>query len=222
MSQKSHYGLVNVNFVHTKVCFVYGMTDTKMEYSHAMKQEMAMNVKCYFIYLRHCVLTVIAVGIAGYAIASDDLSSIIEKLKTDYDIQHISSNELNKLSDSNLVIFDVRRPVEYQVGHLKNAIHLDPSTSPDSFLQQHGENLKDKTVVFYCSVGQRSSRMLSKLNNVLEDVGVKQAYNLEGGAFRWHNENFSFVKNGKDTRDIHPYNAYYGRLVDDKSSIKYK
>ncbi len=181
-----------------------------------------MFTKRYFIYLRYIALTVIAVGIAGYAIASNDLTDIIEELKADYDIQHISNHELNKLSGSNVVVFDVRRPIEYQVSHLNNAININTSTSPDSFLQKYGETLKGKTVVFYCSVGQRSSRTLSRLNSTLKKMGVSQAYNLEGGAFKWHNDNFSFVKNGEMTRDIHPYNAYYSRLVDDKSSIKYK
>ncbi len=181
-----------------------------------------MSIKRYLIYLHYFLFAIIAVGAAGYAMASNDLTNIIQDLKEDYDIQHISNNEFNQLSENDVVVFDVRRPIEYQIGHIKNAIHLDPSTDPNSFLQQYGKQLKGKTVVFYCSVGQRSSSMLSRLDNILNSMGVKQAYNLEGGAFKWHNDNFSLVKNDESTRDIHPYNAYYGRLVNDKSSIKYK
>ncbi len=156
-------------------------------------------------------------------IASSDLNEIIEDLKKDPDIQHINNADLEKIPSDDVVIFDVRKDIEYKVSHIPYAIHLNPRTSANDFLKQHGDKLEGKVAVFYCSVGQRSTGMLSRLSEEdLKKAGVTQAYNLEGGAFKRHNDGFGFVKNGKSTKNIHPYNAYYGRLVDNKEAIKYK
>ncbi len=169
------------------------------------------------------LLSVLSAFVIAPVIASSDLDEIIEDLKKDPDIQHINNADLEKIPSGDVVIFDVRKDTEYQVSHVPNAIHLNPRTSASDFLRQHGDKLEGKVAVFYCSVGQRSTSMLSKLSeNDLKKAGVTQAYNLEGGAFKRHNDGFGFVKNGKSTKDIHPYNAYYGRLVDDKEAIKYK
>lgn len=153
---------------------------------------------------------------------SSELDDIIKKIKEDYKVQHISNEQFRQIPTDNIVIFDVRKLKEYQVSHIKNAIHLDPKTSPDDFLKQHTDKLKGKTAVFYCSVGKRSSRMLSKLKAKLAETGIHQAYNLEGGAFKWHNDKIDFVKDNKVTRNIHPYNAYWGRLIENKPLIKYQ
>ncbi len=178
-----------------------------------------INHKSYFIF--NFFILLFAFAITSTAVSSE-LDDILKDVKEDYDVRHISNKEFRELSANDVVIFDVRKLKEYQVSHIKNAIHLSPRTSIESFFKQHAEKLKGKTVVFYCSVGERSSKMLSKLNNKLTDAGVQQAYNLEGGAFKWHNDKIDFVKGDKPTRHIHPYNAYWGQLIDDKSSIKYQ
>ena len=155
------------------------------------------------------------------AFNSSELDDVLNGVREDYNVEHISNEKLGEMPAQSVVIFDVRKLKEYQVSHIQNAIHLAPNTSAEHFLSQYGSELKDKTVVFYCSVGQRSSRMLSMLSEELVKAGIKQAYNLEGGVFKWHNDNKSFVRDGKKTQDIHPYNAYWGRLINDKSSIKY-
>ena len=180
-----------------------------------------MSIKRPVVYLL-LILLAIAAGITSYTIASDDLAEIIRDLKQDFDIQHISIQEFKELSDSNTVIFDVRRPAEFKVSHLENAIHLDPSTAPGEFIQLHGDKLEGKTIIFYCSVGVRSSLMLSRLDSLLAQAEVKNAYNLEGGAFKWHNDNLNLTRNGESTRAIHPYSSFYARLVKDKSSIQYE
>ena len=164
------------------------------------------------------MLTVVASAIA----ASTELDEILEDVRQDYDVDHISNVEFNKIDSEDVIVFDVRQKKEYKVSHLKGAIQLDPDTSADDFFKQHADKLKGKVAVFYCSVGQRSSRMLSKLKNRLPEVGVDQAFNLEGGAFKWSNDNIEFVRNGEATKDVHPYNAYWGRLVNNKDAIKYK
>jgi len=153
---------------------------------------------------------------------ADALDTIHEKIKREFDVQHISHNALAKVPASDIILFDVRRLKEYKVSHIEHAIHLEPGTSTDDFFQQYADTLNNKVVVFYCSVGQRSSKMLAKLNHRLTQMGVEQAYNLEGGVFRSHNNQSPLISEGKSTRAIHPYNAYWGRLIDDKASISYR
>ena len=152
----------------------------------------------------------------------DPLTSIVSDLKKSHRIGHISNADFLELSPEDVVVFDVRRPIEYQVSHLENAIHLDPRTSKEQFVKMHADKLKDKIAVFYCSVGQRSSGMLSRLYDELNAIGTRSAFNLEGGAFKWHNDDLRMTRDGVPTRDIHPYSEYYAKFVDDKSSIKYE
>ncbi len=168
------------------------------------------------------LLVLMAILFVSSIVIAGELDDIHEDIVSNYDVQHISNEAFNNIPSENMVIFDVRKLKEYKVSHIENAIHLDPSTTAEEFFKQHASKLNNKVAVFYCSVGLRSSKMLSELKDKLPENGVSQAYNLVGGAFKWHNDQIDFVKNGEVTRDIHPYNAYWGRLVDDKESIKYK
>lgn len=79
-----------------------------------------------------------------------------------------------------------------------------------SFLNCHSDKLKGKVAEFYCSVGIRSSKMLSDLKDQLPSAGVSQSYNLDGGTFKWHNDQIALISNEQSTNDIHPYNAFWG------------
>ena len=167
-------------------------------------------------------IALVVVSVSSSLFASDELDDIHEDIKEKYEVEHIDNEALKALSlKKNLILFDVREPREFEVSHIKDAIRIDPEMNAKEFLELHADKLNNKVAVFYCSVGVRSSLMLEKLKDKLPVTGVSEAYNLEGGAFKWHNDQISLVKNGQPTRDIHPYNAYWGRLVDDKESITY-
>lgn len=105
------------------------------------------------------------------------------------------------------LIFDVRRADEYAVSHLPGARRLDPGvTEPDL-----GEIPKDTPIVVYCSVGYRSSRMAERL----ERQGYTAVHNLEGSIFEWANRGYPLERDGKSVQEVHPYNAWWGRLLDD-------
>ncbi len=81
--------------------------------------------------------------------------------------------------DSTVVLVDVRTKVEYNNGHLINAIH-------SNFLGLHFvdafENIStDKTVILYCQTGHRSKYATKKLLK----MGYKQVYDLQGGFKEW-------------------------------------
>ena len=123
-------------------------------------------------------------------------------------------------------MFDVRQAEEHAVSHLPNAIWLDPSSSAEDFVEDFGAELVGKRVIFYCSVGRRSSDMLSRLLNDPEAGPVLQqaqlTANLEGGVFSWANSERSLVdSNQQTTQKVHPFNAFWGRLIKDSSKQQY-
>lgn len=116
------------------------------------------------------------------------------------------------------LLFDVRRTDEFAVSHLDGAIRIDPEMSGADFLAKYGGELHGRTGVFYCSVGVRSAKLISRVLVAAQSVdGLKgsamELKNLEGGIFRWHNEDRSLVSFSGPTRYVHRFDAYWGRLL---------
>ena len=124
-------------------------------------------------------------------------------------VKHISRQKLIaalQTEDKNdYLIFDVREKDEYAVSHIKDAKLLLPSTWKSSFFKKFGEQIKGKQIVFYCSVGVRSSKMAEYLGQSLKEKGAKEIYNLEEGIFGWANQGaplYKFQENEKKAETI--------------------
>lgn len=161
-----------------------------------------------------------ATGLARQATSQSALTLEVmeQKVDADYDLSHISVKELEDLKASvgdDVVLFDVREVDEYDVSHLADAKQLKPNMSRRSFRKRHANYLSGKHVVFYCSVGVRSSRMAQKMESVLKKAGVASVHNLRGGVFRIHNDQMPLLhsKAGHLTEDVHPYDSYWGQLL---------
>lgn len=74
-----------------------------------------------------------------------------------------------------LVVLDVREPVEWQYGHIEGALHL-----PMSELQGRLDELPDGQTLVVCKVGSRSARVVMWLVQQGRD-----AVNLDGGMLEW-------------------------------------
>jgi len=141
--------------------------------------------------------------------------------KKHQNIKHIADDDFLKLDEKNTLIFDVRESSEFNVSHIKNAIQITPNIDSKEFLKKFSHQLKGKHLVFYCSVGQRSSELASRLKPLLTSQGVQEIYNLKGGIFQWHNNRRPLVKNDAPTPFIHPFNAYWGLLIENRQFIKH-
>lgn len=158
-----------------------------------------------------CFLPVIAWFV--YNNYQPEIKDIHHQITSKYkQVKHIQADDLSGLDKKNILMFDVRERDEFSVGHLDNAIHVSPSTTASQFFDQYSDLIKDNTVIFYCSVGYRSSQFIHKLQQSQPKLN---AYNLEGGIFSWANNNKPIVGEG-----IHPYNEFWGRLINDKNMIK--
>ena len=92
------------------------------------------------------------------------------------------------ITDSNVVILDVRKADEFAEGHITGAILIDQFQS--DFLEQAQVKLpKDKTIAIYCRSGRRSANAAGKL----ADVGFK-CVNLKGGIIAWKEANMPVTK----------------------------
>jgi len=156
--------------------------------------------------------------------AASPLGKIHEKIVTDYpDMSHMSRAGLEKrLLSSDLLILDTRPIEEYNVSHIPGALQVDPDISPVAFRTKFGKLLKNKKVVVYCSVGRRSSILGDRLHSTALTAGAISIHNIEGGLFGWHNDNRPLVDASGATSGIHPYNAYWGRLIENKDTIRYR
>jgi len=112
-----------------------------------------------------------------------------------------------------IVILDVREPNEFAVSHLPGAIRVDPGIKNREFLRKFAQDLKGKTLVLYCSVGYRSSRLAARIQKPLTELGAKGVHNLRGGIFAWHNKERSIVKGKTETKEIHAYNKAWSRYL---------
>ena len=176
-----------------------------------------------FIRLSIVIATAIGVALIIVAPCSKSLSKVHAGIEKAYEnVSHIESRTLRQMESNDVVIFDVREFDEYQVSHIKGAIQLDPDMDSEDFEDEYSELIEDKVVVFYCSVGVRSSAQASSLEYVLNDAKVAAAYNLKGGLFQWHNESHPVVKDtDTSTEDIHPYDDDWGKLIENEQSIRY-
>ena len=189
-------------------------------------------------YKRRLILFIFALLIASYRPAFSELftlDSIMEEVRRDFPtVGQLASQELisakgtnskivdEGLPDHKIVLFDVRENSEFAVSHIKGAIRVDPGIWTYDFIERYGQNVDGKTVIFYCSVGVRSSKLARASQRQLVKLGAINVYNLEGGIFNWHNLDMPLVNHNGPTRYVHPYNSKWGKLLNRHKYVSYK
>lgn len=158
--------------------------------------------------------------IAPWNLSLNKIHSGIEKRHKN--VNHIDARTLGGMRADSVVLFDVREVDEFDVSHIQGAIQIDPDIELDDFEDDFSEMVEGKVVVFYCSVGVRSSALASQLEEVLKEADAEEFYNLTGGIFQWHNQLRPTVRGeGIPTENIHPYSDYWGKLIENDSAISY-
>lgn len=138
-------------------------------------------------------------------------------------VTHIPAADVARLAaEKSAMIFDVRTPEEYAVSHLDGAILVDPAIDAASFLSQHGAAAKNKDIVFYCSVGVRSSKLTERVADGLKVAGARSVGEMKGGIFAWAGDTRPLVDAKGATDKVHGYDASWGRLVKDPSTLETK
>ncbi|ACF46913.1 MAG: rhodanese-like domain-containing protein [Prosthecochloris sp.] len=145
----------------------------------------------------------------------DPLAFTERMVEHSFSVPNISTAELETLiaQKAPIVLFDVRQQEEYDTSHIQGAIHLDPRISKDDFIAAHKKKCQEKHLVFYCSVGHRSSEMIAKLDECRKQTEASACSNLKGGIFRWYNEGRPVVTGNGVTDAIHEYNALWAMMI---------
>ena len=133
-------------------------------------------------------------------------------------VEHISTKQLAQMPRESVLLFDVREATEFNVSHLAHAIRVDPDINPGTFLTQHSHKMHGKTIIFYCSLGERSSKLAQAVLDTAAATDVS-IVNLEGGLFKWHNEQRTVVDASGVTENIHSYSRFWQRYLVHQTQI---
>ncbi len=89
----------------------------------------------------------------------------------------LAPSDAVELIEAGVTLIDVRRPYEFEAGHLAGARNIEINE-----LTAHAEEIpRDRAVLFYCRTGNRSSMAVE----AFREAGW-EAHNLAGGIEAWH------------------------------------
>ncbi len=86
-------------------------------------------------------------------------------------------------ADNNAIILDVRTEDECDQGIIENAINIDIHKGPE-FIKAIETLDKTKNYYVYCRSGARSANACEIMNS----IGIENAYNLLGGIIEWEGD----------------------------------
>ena len=125
-----------------------------------------------------------------FAFSLGDLNgdiNVVEYRQPNY--KEVSSKEaIELINNIHPLILDVRTPIEYQKGHIKNAV-LIPVQELQTRLKELSQ-YKNENVLVYCATGNRST-VASK---ILIDSGFKRLFNLRYGIYAWAKKKYPVVR----------------------------
>lgn len=104
------------------------------------------------------------------------------------------------------LLIDARTSEEFEVSHISSAKHASNIKDALKRLKNVDNN---QTIVIYCSVWIRSS----KLANELQNAGYHNVYNLEGSIFKWVNEGYPVYHDSQRVYRVHPYDRKWRVLL---------
>lgn len=152
--------------------------------------------------------TYAALASADAADAARWHDTLAEIRETFPDVPHLTTEQLADMRSRGepLLLLDAREAEEFEVSHIDGAVRTTTVRAALDAIQADG---RQPTVVVYCSVGYRSSRLVSRL----KARGVKNVFNLEGSLFRWANEGLPLSRGDQPATHVHPYDDEWGELL---------
>lgn len=98
------------------------------------------------------------------------------------ELRNLSQTDFEeKMGASDIIIVDVRTLKEFEISHIKEAIHIDYFA--ENFWDLIEQLDKAKDILVYCRTGRRSIRACTLMKN--GGFSVDKIFNLEGGFVEW-------------------------------------
>ena len=181
---------------------------------------------------RLCLFAAVLVGLSAAVQARDILGflrgpSSLKAVEADIarrfkSISHMSPDALAAARGrrDKILLIDVREPDEYAVGRLQGAIRVAPGLSVSTLLAQLKDQIAGRAIVFYCSVGERSSRLAARARRQLLAAKAASVHNLKGGIFAWHNQKRPLFNDRGRTSYVHPFNTRWGKLLQRQALVR--
>lgn len=104
--------------------------------------------------------------------------------------------------DPNVVLVDVRPPLERSVSMIPHAVSLEE-------FERRIDRYRGHMIVSYCTIGHRSGLYTKKLK-----ADKLQAFNLKGGVLAWAHARQKFVDAQGETTNVHVYGPQWNLLPD--------
>lgn len=141
-----------------------------------------------------------------------DLARVERLVERRYDdIPHEPAQAASGRAGTFLLV-DVREAEEYAVSHIAGAVRIDPDASAEEAMAVIAPLRAGRPVLFYCSVGVRSSELAERTQQALAAEGA-QSVNLKGGIFRWASLGLPIENAKGPTRLVHGYDRLWGKLA---------
>jgi len=99
-------------------------------------------------------------------------------------VRHVNAAEAKQVldSDTDIVVLDVRTPVEFKLGQLEDAININYYSF--SFKNQLSKLDREKTYLIHCHTGVRSGRTIP----IMLAAGFKNIIHMDGGFKSWKDQ----------------------------------
>lgn len=104
------------------------------------------------------------------------------------------------------LVFDVRTRAEFDLSHIPYAQWIAPNSVPADLTLPED---KDAAIVLYCSTGRRSAELAERLRA----AGYTRIWLLDGGLFRWANEDRVMTGAHGPATTVHPQTRAVLRLL---------
>jgi rhodanese-related sulfurtransferase len=103
-------------------------------------------------------------------------------------VTHVTAADAVRLINKGALVIDVRKPEEFQTGHIVNArnVALDRLQGDEDSIAKK----KDKVLLAVCANGGLSGKAAS----LLRKAGYANAFSLKGGIGGWRADNLPLVK----------------------------
>jgi len=125
----------------------------------------------------------IALLVVIYLLLQELIEGAFKKYKTLSPILAVA--QMNK---EDMIILDVREPVEFNNGHISDAINTPIEKLTDFIAKM--ESQKKHPILVVCQTGTRSTPASKKLSK----LGFEKIYTLEGGMQSWEENKLPTIK----------------------------